>query len=183
MFGGRFDDADVGLMGDEQIDVAGRQPGALQRVITGVRHGQDRGLEDFAARHLDVITVILEQLFTRRVRRPAAGPIQQLGERAVRLQIDRQDPAAVRAFANDRRTRAVAEQDRRGAVAPIHDAGELLGGDHEHVFGLLGRDDALGGAERKDEPRAGGADVERRRILGAKNGLEIARLRRQQPVG
>src|SRR2546422_5382927 len=67
-----FDDADVGLMGDEQIDIAGGHPRAFERVIAGVSHRQHRGLEDFAAGHLDVVAVIFEQLLTGRMRCAAA---------------------------------------------------------------------------------------------------------------
>ena len=113
----------------------------------------------------------------------AARPVQQLGERAVRFQIDRQDAAAVCAAAYDRGARAVAEQHRRRAITPIHDTGELLGGDHQHVLCLLGRDDSFGRAEGKDEPGAGRADVECRSILGAEDCLEVTGLRGKEPVG
>ena len=133
-------------------------------MVAGIRHREHGGLENLAARHLDVVAVILEQLFTGRMRRAAARPIEKLGERPVRLQIARENAAPVRALAHDGGPGAVAEQDRRRAITPIHDARELFGGDHQHVLGLIRRDHTLGGAQRIDEARAGGTDVERGRV-------------------
>src|SRR5881296_989598 len=78
-------------------------------------------------------------------RRATAGPVQQLRQRAVGLQIARKNAPPIRALPHDRCARAIAEQDGRGPVAPVHDAGQLLRGDHEHVLGLLGCDDAFSG--------------------------------------
>src|SRR5713101_2427898 len=180
---GGLDDADVRLMRNEEINGTGIEAGTLERVVAGIRHRQHGGLEDLAARHLDVVAVIFEQLFTGRMRRTAARPVEQLGERAVRLQIAGENAAAVRALAHNGGPGAVPEQDRRRAIAPIHDTCELFGGDHQHVLGLIRRDHSLGRAQCIDETRAGGADVEGGRVLGAEDRLEIAGLRRQQAVG
>src|ERR1051326_9322188 len=63
VFGGGFDDPNVGLVRNEQVDVGGGESGARQGAVAGVRHRQHGGLEHLAARHLDVVAVILEQLF------------------------------------------------------------------------------------------------------------------------
>src|SRR5262249_16665339 len=61
-------------------------------------------------------------------------------------------------------------------------ARELLGGDDQHVLRLLRGDDPSGRAEGEGEAGARGSAVVRGRVLGAENGLQVARLGRQQPV-
>ena len=51
------------------------------------------------------------------------------------------------------------------------------------VLALPGGDETLRHGQRVDVARAGGADVEGGRVLGAEQRLEVARGGREQPVG
>jgi hypothetical protein len=83
----------------------------------------------------------------------------------------------------ERRSRSVAEQDARGAVAHVEEAREALGAEDEHAFGSTGRDEALSGVQRREEARARRAHVERAGVGGPQARLDQRRTRRQKVVG
>src|SRR5919109_148152 len=56
---GRLDDADVGLMGDEQVDVVDRAARALERLAAGADHAAHRVAVDLAAFHAQDARVAL----------------------------------------------------------------------------------------------------------------------------
>ena len=169
-------------MRDEQVDLGSGEAGTPQRLVARVRHRQHGGLEHFAARHLDVVAAVLEQLLVGRMHGASARAVQQLGEGAVGLQAGREDAAPVGAGPHDRRSGPVAEQHGRRAVLPVGDRRELLRRHDQHVLRLLRGHEALRDAERVEKPRAGRLDVERRRPFRAQDRLEIAGLGGEQPV-
>ena len=85
-----------------------------------------------------------------------------------------------------RTTDAPAPSPNRMAVersCEVGDGGELLRADHQHGAALPRRDEPFGDREGVQVAGAGGADVERRRVVGAEQRLEVAGGGRQQPVG
>ncbi len=85
--------------------------------------------------------------------------------------------------AHDRGARAVAEQDRGGAVLKSVMVDSFSAPDHEHGPALARRDEPFGDGEGVDVAGTGGGDVERRGVVGAEQRLEVAGGGRQQPVG
>ena len=117
------------------------------------------------------------------MRGAAAGPVQELRERAVGLHVARQHAPPARALAHEGGPRTVTEQHGGGAVGPVHDGRELLRGDDEHLLCLLGRDESFRDIERVQEAGARGLNIEGGGVLGAEQRLQVTRLRGEQPVG
>ena len=81
------------------------------------------------------------------------------------------------------RPRAVAEEDARGPIIPVEDAGEGLGPDHEGALVGAGAQEVVGGRNRIDEAAADRLQVERRPFDDAEIGLDLGRDRRKRVVG
>ena len=80
------------------------------------------------------------------------------------------------------RAGAVAEEHAGAAVAPVEDAREHLGADHQRALRLAGTDEIVGGGEAVDEAAAHGLHVECRLAFDAKLRLQQARRARENIV-
>ena len=173
---GRREDALVGLVEDEVVDVGDAH--ARLGAELGDR-GHDRvhtELEDAAALHREM------RLGTRRLvvgrRSREAGNVQDLDGGLGRQAHGKR---ALPARAEHRRRRAVAEEHAGGAVRPVDEPADLLGRHHEHALGAAAGEVAVGDVQREDEARAGGRHVEGR-AGGSEELRDGAGLRRHEVV-
>src|SRR3954452_1209401 len=144
--GHRLDDAQVGLVRGEDVDVGGADTGHLHGFLEGGgelrgRPAVDRltghGHRGAARRDLDGVVLV-----------------------AVAAPGDRADARLVRG-AHDGRARAVGEDHRGGPVVLVGDVGEPFDPDDQGVARGAGADGIGGDAERVAEPGAAGVEVER----------------------
>src|SRR3954454_11510969 len=123
--GGR-EDADVRLMGDEEIDVVDGQAGALDRLGRRLDHPADRVAVDLAALHAEL--------------RVGALGVEHVRLRGVRAEHEAAAPDLEVAAGDDHRARAVAEQHGRAAIVVVGDARERLGAANEDNARAAGLD-------------------------------------------
>ena len=147
---GGLDDAGVGLVGDEDVDVVDRRCPRGERLAGRLDHARDGVAVDLAALHPQHALVACRRTAGRRARRrSAARTSRSRGSRS---------PAA-----DDDRAGAVAEEHRGAAVVVVGDAAQRLGAADDHELGAAGLDQRGGLVERVEEARARGVDVDRRR--------------------
>ena len=115
------DDAAVGLVVGEQVDVAELEAGGRNRRMRRGRHVLDGGPERRAAAHPDhsLVVVRVDQRLAGRVGAEHHGP----------------DPRRALAGRHEYRSGAIREQRRRGAVVVVGHAAQQVGADHEHAVG------------------------------------------------
>src|SRR4051794_9078065 len=150
--GGR-EDPDVRLVGDEEVDVVDRQPGAADRLAGRLDHALDRVAVDLATLHAQLRVLALG---VEHVRLRGVGAEHEAA--AADLEVAARD---------DHRAGAVAEQHGRAAVVVVGDARERLRAADEHDAGAAGLDLRGRLVERVDEAGAGGVDVDGARVLRA----------------
>src|SRR5206468_3150518 len=117
LLGSVIDDADVGLVGNIDVDVANRLAALLEHGLGGADHDASGELEDLAAVHRQVAAAVLGDP------RAAAGEGQLLAAAAVRAQLETEEAAALDALEHHG-PGSVAEEDERRPVAPVEDARE-----------------------------------------------------------
>src|SRR4051812_4952463 len=166
--GGR-EDADVRLMGDEEIDVVDGQAGALDRLGRRLDHPADRVAVDLAALPAE--------------RRGGGLGVEHVRLRGVRAEHEAAAPDLELAARDDHRAGAVAEQHGRAAVVVVGDARERLGAADEDDACAAGLDLGGGLVERVDEAGAGGVDVDGARALGPELKRDVRRDARRHAVG
>src|SRR6185295_9533372 len=105
-----LDDADVGLMGDEEVDVLHGPPGALERLAAGGRHAAHGVAVDVGPLHAQDALVALG--------------VEQVGLRAVCAEDEAADAQLELAARDDHGAGAVAEEHGRRAVVVVDDATE-----------------------------------------------------------
>ena len=81
------------------------------------------------------------------------------------------------------RTGAVAKEDRGAAIAPVDDAAQRLGADHERALGIAETDELVGDRHRVDETAAGGLDRKGRDIAQSETILQQRAAVREDLVG
>src|SRR3954451_2597300 len=139
--GGRVDDAHVGLVGDEEVDVLDRAPGALERLAAGSGHPPHGVAVDVGALHAQHPLVALG--------------VEQVGLRAVGAEDEAADAQLARAAGDDHGAAAVAEEHGRRAVLVVDHAAEGLGPAHEDDRRAAGLDEGGGLIEAVEEAGAG----------------------------
>src|SRR5215210_249806 len=164
-----LDDPHVGLVGDEQVDVLDRQPGALDRLVRRGDHAPDRVAVDLAALHAEHR---LDALGVEHVRLGGVGAEDEAAAAELELAAGHHDGAG-----------AVAEQRRGAAVVVVGDARQRLGAAHERDAGTAALDLRGGLVERVDEAGARGVDVDRAGALGAEGLGHVRRHAGRQAVG
>src|SRR5512133_683742 len=167
--GGGLDDADVGLVGDEEVDVPDGAPGALERLAAGGGHPPHGVAVDVGALHAQDALVALG--------------VEQVGLRSVGTEHEAADAELELAAGDDRGAGAVAEEHGRRAIVVVDDAAEGLGAAHEHDRGAPGLDEGGGLIEAVEEARAGRVEVDRRGALGADDAGHLGREARRHAVG
>src|SRR6478672_11375809 len=157
------DDAHVGLVGDEHVQLVDPDPGAVERLLADLRHREGRPAEDRVALHHQV----------RHHRLPGGdhvAPVLALADQVELLAVgapdDRADAGGL-AGTDDRGAGAVGEDERRPAVADVGEVGEPLHADDQDVPGAAGAHEVGGHGHAVAEARAGGGDVERGGLVGA----------------
>ena len=81
VLGGGLDDANVGLVRHQQIDLVRRQPARVRAWSHASLMRAHGGLEDLAARHPDELRRAVDHRVADRIGGTAAGPVQQVAQR------------------------------------------------------------------------------------------------------
>ena len=152
-------------MRHQKVDVLRPEVQPRERVLTGTAHALHGALEDLlplelpagdAVEHAAVGIAPAHALHAQDLARiPVAAEL--LGEYAF---------LAIAGLEHHRR-RAIAEQHRDIAVAPVHEGRDELRADHQGVAHHLRADQRGGGGQPVEKTGAGGVDVEGRRGLCA----------------
>ena len=171
-------------MRDQHIDVVRRHASPSQHLVAGIRHLHDGMLERFGTSHAEVIAAVVQHLERRRMHGAAAGTVEQLGQRSICLEITGQDPpVALLCRSHQRGSHTVAEENARRPVLIVGNLRESFRANDEHMPCLAGNHQALGHGECIEKPAACGADIEGSGVLSPQRRLQIAGLRRKQPIG
>ena len=168
-------DAHVRLVRNVDVDIVdGHRIGGerLARILLEDAHGEP---EHRAAVHLE------GRIALHRAARHVPRGSQDLRVVAVRVQVARED-SGLRRGLEHHGPRAVAEEDARGPVLPVEDAGEDFRADHERAAVLPGAHEKVGGAERIHEAGAHRLHVEGGAAADAELRLQQASARRKHHV-
>src|SRR5690242_10988350 len=124
-----LDDPDVGLMGNIDVDIVDGIPAFVEQLLGGADEYPRRELEHLAAVHLQEAA-----LAVREDPGAAAGVVELGPARPVGAELEAEE-AALLDVLQHHGARAVAEEDERGAVAPVEDPAEDVAADHERPLG------------------------------------------------
>ena len=113
--GGRLDDPDVGLVGDEPVDVGRVHAVRSQRLADDPVQRPHRDLEDLVALHLRVCPPVRDPAAAAR---GSAVDVEQRLVAAVGVQVGRHHARSIRRFEHDG-AGAVAEQHARTPIGPV----------------------------------------------------------------
>ena len=169
------DDAHVGLVRHEPVDVAALQTVVLERLAADVIQCAHRETKDCLAVHVH------ERAALDRATMQRARHAQDVAVLAVGMQVRRQDAGRRRPFQHHG-ARAVTEQHAGAPVAPVEQPREHLRADHQGAAVLAARDEPVRDRERIDETRAHGLHVERRAEADAELVLQDAGRGREHDV-
>src|SRR5450756_313754 len=161
-----LDDADVGLVRHEQVDVFHGQPGVAEHLLARADHRARGELEDLAARHVHGVLVQAHRLVARRLAAAAGRHVEIRRAAAVVAQVEAEDAAVVGGL-HEHGAGAVAEEHAGAAVLPVDHLAEHLGADNEDVLVDVGRNEGRGDGEAVDEAGAAGLHVEGAGLGGA----------------
>ena len=149
----RVDDPDVGLVGDEDVDLVLGQMGRLSEGGLGrLPHPLDGVFEDLIALHVDGVEVFGHGLDRGRAARSAGREVEEAGQRPVRFPGTRQNSGLVAAFLEDGGPGGVSEEDAGRAVLPVGDLGQHLRADEEDAAGVAAEDHAFGHDQSVNQP-------------------------------
>ncbi|CEE61807.1 hypothetical protein XAC2852_230020 [Xanthomonas citri pv. citri] len=176
--GSGFDDAQVGLMRNQPIQVVLVIATGRQGLIDHRVQRLDRILEDVVALHQQCTAAILA--FAESHRDPHRVP-QQLFLAAIGVQMGAED-AGLFVGLEDHRAGAIAEQHAGGAIGPVDDAGQGFCANHQHGLGVATAHELVGHAERVDKTRACSVDVHRTATDVTQSGLQQTGGRRKDQV-
>ena len=155
-----LDDAQVGLVEEELVDVGDAEARVAQRRLGRLGQLPGRVLVDLLARHVHEVTSLGHGLGRGRAGRSAGREDDPLRAAAVAVHVEAHEAAGRIGGGHDHGARAVAEQDARVAVGVVEEPAQQLDADHEHVAVHAAAHVGRGGREREDEARAGGHEVE-----------------------
>ena len=170
-------------MRDEQADVLRLEAGLADRLERRRRERLRREPVRLLALHPDVVLAARDRLGRGRALRAAGGQPDHVRALGLGGELDAERAAGLVAGRQDRRARAVAEQDAGRSIGVVEEAGEQLRADHQDVLREPGLDPGLGGREPVDEARARRRDVHRRRARVADRLLDEGRGRGHPVVG
>ncbi len=177
--GGGFDDAQVGLVRHQPIQVVLVQLVGVEGFLHDRIQGLDRVLEDLAALHQDPRAVV--GLVRFEAGRDADRIPEQLLLAAIGMQMGAED-AGLAVGLEHHRAGAIAEQHAGGAIGPVGHAAHGFGADHQRRPGIAGADELVGHRQAIDEARTGRVDVHRHAAFGAQPGLDQAGRGRENEV-
>src|SRR5437763_3284400 len=169
LVGRGLDDAGVGLVGDEQIELARLQAAVGKRGPRRLDHPADGVTVDLAPLH---------------AQQPLLGPgVEQVAVDAVAAELEGRAAEIELAARDDHGARAVPEEDRGRAVLHVGDARQRLRPADEHDVGALGLDQRRGLLQRRQEAGTGGVEVARAGAPRADQGSDLGGETRRQPIG
>src|SRR5262245_20734590 len=158
---GGFDDPQIRLVGNEEVQVGGGEPVAPEDRLGALHEHPHGDLEDVVALHLRIVHPRVDRLARRRVTRAAAGHVEQLPVLAVGVEVGIDDPGVALAGLQHGGARGVGQQDAGAPVGEVGDPGQALGADAEHPAVLPGLDELGADGEAVDGSRARGQHVDR----------------------
>ena len=160
-FRGGVDDALIGLVRDEEGNVARSQLDALERDARRFHHARDGRFKDLAAEHVHVVIKPRRQSGRiDRIARAAGGNVEHLRGRAVGTEFAAQETVLFRALEH-RGAGSITEEDRGRTVGVIDDARQLLRTDQQHAPENARTNKTRRHAQSIDETAACDFDVER----------------------
>ena len=155
----RLDDADVGLVRHQPVDVGGREPSLGQCLVDESCKRAHRHLEHFIALHLDRGRLAAAQPVE--AVRHAKGIEQEIAVLAIGADHRRLDAGLGRRRQHDG-TGAVGKQHAGVAVSPVDDPGQRLGADHQRAPRVTQTHELVGNRQPVDEAAAGRLQADRR---------------------
>ena len=90
-----FDDAGVRLVGDEPVDVVGRQSGPGEGDAGGLHDGAHGAAEHLLALHLDVLQALLDRVGSGGQAAAAGRDAEQVGRGAVAAEVEGEEARSV----------------------------------------------------------------------------------------
>src|SRR5262249_25831263 len=126
-----IDDALVGLMRHEPIDIAGAVAGSFERVLDDIGYHCHRVLEDSTAFHPQVADRLRRRWTAIHIELGLLAPIPAQ-VRCQNTTVFTRTPLALRLEHDG--TSAVAEKNTRTAIAPVKDAGKGLRSYHQRTL-------------------------------------------------
>ena len=147
-------------MGHEDVELVEGDAGLVERLLADLGHREGRPAEDGVALHGQVRH---HAGAGHLVGADDVAPVLALADQVELLAVgaphDRADARGV-AGSDDRRTRAVGEDEGGAAVGEVEDVGEPLDADDQDVAGAAGADEVGGQGDAVAEPGARRGDVE-----------------------
>ena len=180
LVGRRLDDAQVGLVRNEPVDVAALDSILRQRFVDQLRQRPDGNLEHFVPLHLQAVGRVVAKLIESL--RHAVREVEQVLVLAVRMQVSADDARLIRRREDDRAS-AVAEKYSGPAVGPVDESGQALDADHKGALRLAEPDVLVGDRERVDESAAGRLERERGTAVDVEALLQERACVREDEVG
>ncbi len=163
--GDGLDDALVGLVRDDEVDVVRGLSRPLEHVLAGDAHARDGLLEDFLS--LELPRGGAHERVGVRVGGAHAVDAQDLARVTIAAELLEQDALLVVGRLHDHGGDAVAKQHGDVAVVPVHEGRDALAAHDEDRLHDAGADHRGGGREAVKEARAGRVDVHRAAAVGA----------------
>ncbi|ENN85877.1 hypothetical protein RHSP_17726 [Rhizobium freirei PRF 81] len=172
LLGGAVDDAPVGLMRHQPVQIVHGRAGRIEGSLDDIRDHADGVLEHFAPRHV-------QNADRARRGRPAVDVelflVRAIGAQACGQHAAIRVGAAPLARFENQRTGAVTEENAGRAIRPIEDAGKRLGADDQHTLGKAAANIGVGSRHRIDETAADGLNIEGKAVMHAEPVLNIDR--------
>ena len=163
LFHGGVDDAHVGLVEYDQVDVLEAHFGRLEDFPDAFAEHANRPLEDGPALHVQELASFACRGGRERLPRTAHGTVQQVRSRTVGTDGISKDSLAIGARAQHDRTGAISKQRISLSVGRIDHPRIGVGPDHQGALAATGAHVLHAGNHRKNETGAGRRNVERRR--------------------
>ncbi len=151
LFGGALDDADIGLMRHDPIDVVAGPARPCSSAVSAVAASFSTAWRNTCVALHPQICRMCRWWIRRHRHKAYRGSARRNSDQSPECRGRRCCPCPP-APRDDQRTCAIAEQHAGGAVGPIHDPAEGFGPDHQHAVGLTRHDQRIGIGQRIDEP-------------------------------
>ena len=151
------------LVGDDHLDVVGRESGVFQRLADAFLQRVDRELVDLPAVHLQGVELAVEA-FPASLGDVAFGAwdVEHFPHVPVGVEFLMQALlAGVVRGAEDHGPGGVAEQHAGPPVLPVDDRAQAVRADHRDVFVRAAHDEVVGDRQPGDQPGAGQVQVHR----------------------
>ncbi len=170
-----IDDAEIGLVRDDEGDVLGAKLGAFDDGVGRVLHAGDGVFKNLASRHRESGEAFTDIFWGGGTSGSATGDIEDAGLFSVGADVGGDDLAfAFLGGTENCGARAIAEKDASGAICPIDEGGEFFCSDDKGISKGSALDHALGDFHGVEEAGASGRDVKGDGFGGADLFLDVA---------